>query len=140
MTTKVDKPKVNSKVDEQKVDGTVTKKLDIKKLYEKYEQEARDTVKSNNPWTSESIRTDVDEIFEQLTKDEMILSVVHKLLKGMHPEYDAKKFTYTVVRSSVMYGKVFELSKDKDTNMTSIRRIPEKKHEVPKETIDGVEK
>ena len=136
MTTKADKPKVNSKVDEQKVDTSQDKKLDIKKLYEKYEQEARDTVKSNNPWTSEGIRTDVNEIFEQLTKDEMILSVVHKLLKGMHPEYDAKKFTYTVVRSSVMYGKVFELSKDKDTNMTSIRRIPEKKHEVPNPDVE----
>lgn len=136
MTTKVDKPKVNSKVDEQKVDTSQDKKLDIKKLYEKYEQEARDTVKSNNPWTSEGIRTDVDEIFEQLTKDEMILSVVHKLLKGMHPEYDVKKFTYTVVRSAVMYGKKFELSKDKDSNMTSIRRIPEQKHEVPNPDVE----
>ena len=114
---------MSTKVNNPETVDVKNKKLSMAELYEQFKQEAKDNIKSKNPWNSTTIRDDVNEIFDQLSKEEMVLSIVHKLLKRMKPMYDVKEFTYTVVRSAVMYGKVFELSKDKTSDMTTIVRI-----------------
>lgn len=91
-------------------ESAINNEMTIDEMYNQLLEEQVTKVSNKNIFTSSDIRTSVNELLNQLNKDEITIGIANKMLKTMNPEF-YEKLTYTNVRTSCLYGKMFKLDK-----------------------------
>lgn len=87
--------------------------LSLTEMYEQLLEEQTTKVGNKNIFTSSDVRSSVNDLLNQLNKNEITIGIVNKMLKTINPEL-YEKLTYTNVRTSCLYGKMFTLDKRDD--------------------------
>ena len=94
-------------------ESKVTNEMTIDEMYNQLLEEQVTKVSNKNIFTSGDVRTSIIDLLDRLNKDEITIGIANKMLKTLNPEL-YEKLTYTNVRTSCLYGKVFKLDKRDD--------------------------